>query len=150
MKDWKEGREIFRWLGKDVLYCFPFFFLVTSHPPFSLSVCLFPIFSVRSFCSLSSFRSLDNNNNEDNDDGNDDRSVNGIKGKSTRGIQKALKISLYFVAGFIRSLARVKVINHRIPSCHFTPLFLFPLSSSPRYCSFREASLSKLKFLVFE
>lgn len=124
-----KGGETFRWLGKDVLRC-SLFFLLTPHPfffPVSL-LCLFPfspLFSVKLSVTLN------NNNNEGDDDGNDDRSANDIKGKNTWGTRKALKIPLYFVVGSIRSLARVKVINRRIPSRHFTPLFLFPLSPSP-------------------
>lgn len=115
----------------------------TSFIPFPVSpLRLFPI-SSSFYVKLSATLNNNNNNNEggdESDDANDDdRPANGVKGKDTRGTQKALKILLYFAVDSIRSLARVRVINRRIPSRHFT--FFFFRFSHLRCCIFRSIAL---------
>lgn len=118
-----------------------FFFSPSSHliHPFLRQFApLIPNFSVVLRQALGHTRQQYNNNE---DDGNDDsdRPANGIKGKNTRGIQKALKISLYFAVDSIRSLAHVRVINRRIPSRHF--VFFFFRFSHLRCCIFQSVAL---------
>lgn len=126
-----------------------FFPLVTPHSSLSPSVrTAIPNFSVVFSVTLNNNNNNNNEGDDESDANDDDRPANGIKGKNTRGTQKALKILLYFAVDSIRPLARVRVINRRIPSRHFT-FFFFRFSRISAAVS-SEASLSKLKFLVFE
>lgn len=149
INDDEEGRETFRWLREDVLRCPLFFLLVTPHPPLSLSVCFAYSQFLGSPSNSWSHSTIITTTARVTTTTMAIDPQNGIKGKNTRGIQKALKIPLYFTVDSIRSLARVRVINRRIPSRHFVFFFSFSaflISAAVSY----EASLSKLKFLVFE